>query len=45
MVSALQVVIPTRLSIVRSLMCINVYKENKQTKSPFFKSGFEVQKL
>ena len=45
MVSALRVVIPTRLTIVRSMLCINVYKGNKQTKSLFFKFGFETQKL
>ena len=45
MVSALRVVIPTRLTIVRSMLFDDVYKGNKPTKHPFFKSGFEVQKL
>ena len=45
MVSALRVVIPTRLTIVRSMLCIDVYKGNKTTKAPFLKVGFEVQKL
>ena len=45
MVSALRVVIPTRLTIVKSMLFDNVYKGNEPTKYPYFKSGFEVQKL
>ena len=45
MVSALRVVIPTRLTIVRSMLFDDVYKGNKPTKYPFFKSGFEMLKL
>ena len=45
MVSALRVVIPTRLTIVRSMLVDDAYKGKKPTKYPFFKSGFEVQKL
>ena len=45
MVSALRVVIPTRLTIVRSLLCRNVYIGNKRTKTLFFKPGFVTLKL
>ena len=45
MVSALRVVIPTRLTIVRSMLCIDVYKGKETTKALFLKVGFEVQKL
>ena len=43
--SGLRVVIPTRLTIVRSMLLDNVYKGNKPTKYPFFKSGFVMLKL
>ena len=45
MVLALKVVIPTRLTIVRSMLGIDVYKGNKTTKALFLKVWFEVQKL
>ena len=45
MFSALRVVIPTRLTIVRSMSCIGVYNGYKTTKAPFLKVGFETQKL
>ena len=43
--SALRVVIPTRLTIVRSLLCWNVYIGNKRTNTSFFKYGFATLKL
>ena len=43
--SALRVVFPTRLTIVRSLLCWNVHKGNKRTKASFFKPGFVTLKL
>ena len=43
--SALRVVIPTRLTIVRSMLLGIVYKGNKPTKYPFFKPGFVMLKL
>ena len=43
--SALRVVIPTRLTIARSLLFINVYKGNKGTNTSFFKYGFATLKL
>ena len=43
--SALRVVIPTRLTIVRYLLCCNVYIGNKRTKTSFFKYGFATLKL
>ena len=45
MVSALLVVIPTRLTIVRSMLCVYVYKGNQTTKDLHLKVWFEVQKL
>ena len=45
MVQALRVVIPTRLTIVRSMLCIDVYKGNDTTKALLLKVWFEVQKL
>ena len=45
MVSALRVVIPTRLNIVRFMLLDDVYKGNNPTKYPFFKSGFVMLKL
>ena len=43
--SALRVVFPTRLTIVRSLLWSNVHKGNKRTKTSFFKPGFVTLKL
>ena len=42
--SALRVVVPTRLTIVR-FMLVYVYIRDKSTKYPFLKVWFEVQKL
>ena len=39
--SALRVVIPTRLTIVRSMLLDNVYKGNKSTNYPFFSMGLQ----
>ena len=43
--SALRVVFPTRLTIVRSLLWSNVHIGNKQPKVSFFKYGFVTLKL
>ena len=45
MVSALRVVIPTRLTIARSMLCINVYKGNKQAKSSFLSQVCNAEAL
>ena len=45
MVQALRLVIPTGLTIVRFMLCVDVYKGNKTTKAPFLKVWFEVQKF
>ena len=43
--SALRVVFPTRLTIVRSLLWNNVHIRNKRTKTSFFKYRFATLKL
>ena len=45
MVSAFRVVIPTRRTTVRSMLCVCIYKGNNTTKDSFLKVCFEVQKL